>query len=551
MFNKNYNKLIMKKLKRMFSDILYVSKVTKTENKKILIITSVVLTQVVAYSDISIIVIFSAVLIGEVTEVEFVNNILQIFINNLYLLPILVVFRFLFQYYQKIILKKIENNVNKNLKLHILSELFEQKNYSTADSYFYLNLLTGHISFFYSSFANFLNNFLQIIVYLGYLIISNSQSVLALFLGGLIIYFPAKKLLIKARNSMHQVYESSQASNRDIQRVVDNLFLIKILKKENVEITNFESTLNRYFNNEYDNFRYGVMNSFLPSFFTLFSLAIVMSFSWIVKILTLDFIGVALRLFQSMSNVSTSLNQIINSHVHIEKFYQLEANKNLIFKENFDIQENSNVIIFNDVDFKYLNSEEKIFEKVNFQVKKNSHNLIIGPNGSGKSTLLGLIGGLYFPTDGKVSVFSDKFGFIGPNPLIFEGTLMSNIQYGNDKELKKSQVLEHLKKLDTFKNDESYDLDRKITNKSLSSGQMQKIAFIRAFLSDIDILLLDESTANLDEESSQKVFDMLESKNLTIVNSTHDMTKFKNVEGVIQISIQDQERKVIYKKLNN
>jgi len=541
----------MKKLKRMFSDILYVSKVTKTENKKILIITSVVLTQVVAYSDISIIVIFSAVLIGEVTEVEFVNNILQIFINNLYLLPILVVFRFLFQYYQKIILKKIENNVNKNLKLHILSELFEQKNYSTADSYFYLNLLTGHISFFYSSFAIFLNNLLQIIVYLGYLIISNSQSVLALFLGGLIIYFPAKKLLIKARNSMHQVYESSQASNRDIQRVVDNLFLIKILKKENAEITNFESTLNRYFKNEFDNFRYGVMNSFLPGFFTLFSLAIVMSFSRIVKILTLDFIGVALRLFQSMSNVSTSLNQIINSHVHIEKFYQLEANKNLIFKENFDIQENSNVIRFNDVDFKYLNSEEKIFEKANFQVKKNSHNLIIGPNGSGKSTLLGLIGGLYFPTDGKVSVFSDKFGFIGPNPLIFEGTLMSNIQYGNEKEIEKSQVLEHLKKLDTFKNDESYDLDRKITNKSLSSGQMQKIAFIRAFLSDIDILLLDESTANLDEESSQKVFDMLESKNLTIVNSTHDMTKFKNVEGVIQISIQDQERKVLYKKLNN
>ena len=53
------------------------------------------------------------------------------------------------------ILKNIEINVNKNLKIHILGELLEQKNYSTADSYFYLNILTTHISFFYSSFANF------------------------------------------------------------------------------------------------------------------------------------------------------------------------------------------------------------------------------------------------------------------------------------------------------------------------------------------------------------------------------------------------------------
>ena len=119
---------------------------------------------------------------------------------------------------------------------------------------------------------------------------------------------------------MHEVYESGQTSNKEIQRVVDNLFLIKILKKEKHESDNFGKTLNKFFENDLKNFRYNILNSFLPGFFTLFSLSVVASFSRFVKFLTIDFIGVALRLFQSVSTLSMSLNQIINSHVHIEKF---------------------------------------------------------------------------------------------------------------------------------------------------------------------------------------------------------------------------------------
>ena len=542
---------LMANFKSILKDILYVSKVSKTENKKLLILASVILTQIAAYTDIGIIVIFSAIIVDQYTGIKVLNDLIEIFVTNIYLLPLLVIFRFFFQYLQKMILKNIEINVNKNLKIHILGELLEQKNYSTADSYFYLNILTTHISFFYSSFANFLNSFLQIIVYLAYLIISDSRSVLVLFIGIIILYYPAKTLLLKARTAMHQVYESGQTSNKEIQRVVDNLFLIKILKKEKKEINNFSNTLNKFFENDLKNFRYSILNSFLPGFFTLFSLSVVASFSRFVKFLTIDFIGVALRLFQSVSTLSTALNQIINSHVHIEKFYEMENNKNEIYKNNFKVDKTVKKIELNNVSFSYFNSEEVIFENVNLEIPKNTHTLIMGPNGSGKSTLLGLISGIYFPSVGDVSVFSEKFGFIGPNPLIFEDSLISNIQYGNDKNLDKEIIIKYLKDLDTFKEEKSYDLKRKITNKTLSSGQMQKIAFIRALLSDIDILLLDESTANLDDYSTNKIFELLNKSNITIINSTHDQNKFPNAQGCIEIDVVDGTRNIIYKKIKN
>ena len=539
----------MSNFRNILRDILYVSKISKTQNKKLLIFASVILTQVAAYTDIGIIVIFSAIIVDQYTGIELLNNLIELFVNNIYLLPLLVIFRFVFQYLQKMILKNIEINVNKNLKIHILGELLEQKNYSTADSYFYLNILTTHISFFYSSFANFLNSFLQIAVYLAYLIISDSRSVLVLLVGVLILYYPAKQLLLKARSAMHEVYEAGQTSNKEIQRVVDNLFLIKILKKEKQEISNFSHTLQKFFENDLKNFRYNILNSFLPGFFTLFSLSVVASFSRFVKFLTIDFIGVALRLFQSVSTLSTALNQIINSHVHIEKFYELENNKNIMFRSNFKLVENSEKIKLENVSFSYFNSEESIFENVNVEIIKNSHTLIMGPNGSGKSTLLGLISGIYFPSNGKVEVFSERFGFIGPNPLIFDGSLISNIEYGNDIKLDEDLVIKYLKDLDTFKEEKSYDLKREITNKTLSSGQMQKIAFIRALLSDIEILLLDESTANLDDASSKKIFELLNKKNVTIINSTHDQSKFPNASSILQIDVKNEERKISFKNL--
>ena len=531
----------MKELKNIIRDVLYVSKITKTEKKKILIFFSVGLSQLSAFTDVALIGIFSALITEQFTSIDIVNLFLEFLLNNKYLIIILVFLRYLFQYLQIMILKKIEFNVYKNLRVHLLSEIFDKRNYSSSDAYFYITTLSMHISFFYNSFASFLNSLLQIVAYGAYLFISDSRTMLSFGLGALILYKPLKILLKKSKNAEHNAYEKDLESNKEIERVVENLILIKILKKEDYEAERFSTILDSQIFHSLKSIKYGTINSFTPTFFTLLVLSSVLSFSTFAKSISLDFIGVTLRLFQSLGMLTKSLNMVNNSHIHISKFYEMEKNKLIQNKENFELG-NKEYIGIDNLTFKYFNSEDYIFESESFKLPKNSHTVITGPNGSGKSTLLGLLSGVFYANSGKVFSFSDRFGYIGATPLIFNSSLYDNLVYGNEEKVNDDELIKYLKLLDTFKEESNYNLDKIIDNKSLSSGQMQKISFIRALVSNCEILLLDEATANLDDKSKEIIFDLLKDREITIINSTHDPTSFKNVDFNLDIEIINEKR---------
>ena len=158
--------------------------------------------------------------------------------------------------------------------------------------------------------------------------------------------------------------------------------------------------------------------------------------------------------------------------------------------------------------------------------------------------MLGLLSGVFYSESGTVYANCEKFGYIGATPLIFDSSLRENILYGNQVNVTDEEILKELRLFNTFKEESSYNLDRKVDNKSLSSGQMQKIAFIRALVADVDVLILDESTANLDDDSRNLIFSILENKNLTIINSTHDPNQFINIDHHLDIDIIEENREV-------
>ena len=541
---------MIKNLKIMYRDVLYVSKITETRNKKIRILLTVVLSNFVAAVDIGLILIFSAVITNEFQSDNMLSFIVDIFLKYRFLIPFLVVARFVFVYIQSINLKMLELEIGRNLRKRLLEEVFSKSNYSISDAYFYVNELTGHVTFFYQHLTGFINSIIQVAIYSYYLIDSDSTT-LIYFLGGiLVLYFPLQSIIVKSRKYTDKAYWVSLNVSEEIAKVVENMYLIKILKKDKEEIRNFESILEERDRYGIRTVIWGSLSGYLPTFLTMFVLAILVSFSNVVKTLTIDFIGVTLRLFQQLGAISMSVNNLLNSQIHIKHFNDIDRNRVIDNKENYEILESEKVdfsVNFENITFKYFNSETPIFENLTFKIPLNEHTLITGPNGSGKSTLLGLLSGVLIPENGKIFVSTKKLGYIGATPFIFKDTLRKNLLYGNELKIDDDLLINKLQEFDIFKEEEDYNLDREVSNKSLSSGQMQKVAFIRALLSEPKILLLDESTANLDEKSKDLIFNILDKEKLTIINSTHDPTSF-NAENRLIINLDEKNRFLTYEK---
>ena len=144
--------------------------------------------------------------------------------------------------------------------------------------------------------------------------------------------------------------------------------------------------------------------------------------------------------------------------------------------------------------------------------------------------------GVFYAEKGNVKSFTSKLGYVGASPMIINSTLRENLTYGIDKEISDQEMFEII---DLFKlfNENNTTLEKKISNKTLSMGQMQKIAFMRALLSGVEVLILDESTSNLDEESKKLIFKILKEAKITIINSTHNKRDFENVDLYIELVI--------------
>ena len=213
---------------------------------------------------------------------------------------------------------------------------------------------------------------------------------------------------------MHESWLNAQETGRDVQRVVENIFLIKILGTSKEEIERYDSTTKKLQDSQLKNQVFGTINSLMPNFITVFTISILFIFTNLTKTITLEFLGVTLRLVQTLGALNSSLNMMINSQVHLSKFIELENNKLIERPGYFAVDEElSKSIIMKDIKFKYFNSDEYIFDNLNLEIEKNKHTIITGPNGSGKSTLLGLISKVFYPEEGEIKLNTDDIGYVG------------------------------------------------------------------------------------------------------------------------------------------
>ena len=177
-----------------------------------------------------------------------------------------------------------------------------------------------------------------------------------------------------------------------------------------------------------------------------------------------------------------------------------------------------------------------VFENLNFSIHQGDFIKITGPNGSGKSTFLKLIKKLILPNHGKIiyetEINDSDIAFVSQNQRSFFLNLSVKQNLLFFYSLKKTKEIDLEVKIKEYL--KIFNLVEKIdaVMSTLSSGQLKKISIIRALLSDPKILLLDEITSNLEEESRSFIADYVCSElnhiqKIPIIWTTHYPNEIK------------------------
>ena len=197
-----------------------------------------------------------------------------------------------------------------------------------------------------------------------------------------------------------------------------------------------------------------------------------------------------------------------------------------VFGEAVKFDEKIQNIKFENVNYKYDDSNEYVLKNVNLDVKAGEIVAFVGKSGSGKTTLVNLLARFFNTDEGSVTVngvnikniplkiYRNKFAIVPQETFLFGGTIKENISFG--KEVSDEEIITAAKMANAY-NFIQEDLPNKFETEVgergalLSGGQKQRIAIARALIKNPEIMILDEATSALDSESEKLVQDALDS----------------------------------------
>ena len=227
--------------------------------------------------------------------------------------------------------------------------------------------------------------------------------------------------------------------------------------------------------------------------------------------------------------------------INIQEILKLEVeedNHNDITEDDF-----RGNIKFEDVYFSYKD-DFYVLRDLNLEIKENQTVAFVGHTGSGKSTIMNLIVKFYSATKGNVLIngrnikdyskeyLREKTAIVLQDSFLFEGTLLENITTSNDEKIAR----EALSRVGGDFILESRSLDSKVEvgGNNFSTGEKQLICLARALAKDPKILILDESTANIDSETEQNVSRAIEElkQGRTTLIIAHRLSTIKNADMI-------------------
>ncbi len=430
-----------------------------------------------------------------------------------------------------------------------------------------LNRFTSDVDQVVTGVVNILPNLCstaaKIVAGVGALLIQN--YILAIIVVVLGILFPfIGRTISKRYKYMHKEVQRTEGETRAfLQESFANIVVVKTFSSERPILRKLNEYMQKNLKMRIKrNFVMVTLHAALSSFFSLgYYIVLIWGASQIANGMSYGTLTYYLQLITllraPLQNVSGILPQYYSMIASAERLIELEniedepgSLKRAEIKKLYNSFKEINI---NNVDFSYGN--ENILSGCTFTVPRGGITAITGESGSGKSTLFKLILGLYEPDtgtitiDGKTPVDSSTralFSYVPQGNMILSGTIRDNLTLCNDrvsdeqieKATKTAVIYDLIKSLP-----DGLDTHLSERGAGLSEGQIQRISIARALLFDAPVLLFDESTSALDEQTETELLSNI--KNMTdktVLFITHRNTSISVCDHIIHVESKHFER---------
>ncbi len=365
---------------------------------------------------------------------------------------------------------------------------------------------------------------------------------------------------------MKRAFKRNREKIADINsRIEDNLSGIRVVKSfanEDLELGKFEEG-NRAFlaakKNSY--FYMGGYHSGLGALTTLITIAALIAGAMMITDGQVDIADLVTFLLyintftDPVKKLITFTEQFQNGYTGYERFMEMMDIQPDI--ENRPGAEELTAvkgdISFDDVSFHYEDHTETVLHHINLAVQAGDYVALVGSSGAGKSTLCNLIPRFYDVSSGAVRIdgrdvrdltlksLRSQIGIVQQDVYLFVGTVLENIRYGRP-DATREEIIEAAKNANAHEFimalPDGYDTDIGQRGVKLSGGQKQRLSIARVFLKNPPILIFDEATSSLDNESERVVQESLEklAKNRTTLVIAHRLSTIRNAQKILVLT---------------
>ena len=407
---------------------------------------------------------------------------------------------------------------------------------------------------FFMIIADLLTMFVVVIVML---VMSWKLALITLVVLPIILY--ATKLFQTAmKTSFKEIREQAANLNGFVQERVTGMKIVQLFNRENIEYKKFEEINSKHKKAWINTVMYysiffpivEIITSITVGLIVWYGgLQIMVEGSGITAGILFSFIMMSEMLFRPLRQIADKFNTLQMGMVAGDRVFEIfDTESHIDAKGIIDKPKLQGLITFKDVHFSY-NQKEKVLKGISFDVRPGETVAIVGATGAGKSTIINLINRFYDINSGEILIdgrnikeytmqcLRKNVAIVLQDVFLFSDSILKNIIL--DKDISLEEVKSAAKKIGIhdfiMSLPNGYNYNVKERGVMLSSGQRQLIAFLRAYVSNPSILILDEATSSIDSHSEQLIQNATDkiTLNQTSIIIAHRLATIKKADKII------------------